>query len=377
MEPCKAGASCRGSGDLQGRLAERPALFALSAGAYTDPMANAEHLALLEQGPEAWNAWRDAHPGIAPELSGADLRGRRLLGAKLAGAQLSRAHLAEATLSLADLAGANLTEATLLDARLVQARMAGACLRGAVLARARIVDVDLSGADLQGVDLSYASLSRVDLRGASLVEAQVYGVGAWDLQVDADTDQRHLVVSTPEGPGVTVDDIEVAQLVHLLITHAKLRNVIDAVSRNGVLLLGRFSGGGLDLLRSLGERLRSLGLLPMLFDFERPQARNYTETVMTLVGLSHMVVAELSGPSVPQELHATVPNFKVPFVPLLRKGTQPYAMFADLLEYPWVLEPVVYDDIPELLEAVPSRIVAPAQARHAARQVLLDRLFAH
>jgi hypothetical protein len=344
---------------------------------YTGSMSNADHLALLLQGPEAWNAWRDEHPGITPELSGADLRGCRLLGVNLAGAQLSRAHLAEATLSLADLAGADLTEATLLDARLVQASMAGANLRGAVLVRARIVDADLSRASLQGADLSYASLTRVDLRGASLAEAQVYGVGAWDLQVDANTDQRQLLVSPPEAPRVTVDDIEVAQLVHLLITHAKLRNVIDAVSRNGVLLLGRFGDGGLELLRALADRLRAEGLLPMHFDFERPQARNYTETVMTLAGLSRMVVAELSGPSVPQELHATVPNFKIPFVPLLRKGTQPYAMFADLLEYPWVLEPVVYANVAELLDVVPSRIVAPAQARHAARQALLDRLFPH
>jgi hypothetical protein len=71
-----------------------------------------------------------------------------------------------------------------------------------------------------------------------------------------------------------------------LITHFKLRNVIDAVSRKGVLLLGRFGRGGLELLRALGERLRVAGFLPIIFDFERPAARNYTETVMTLAGLS-------------------------------------------------------------------------------------------
>jgi hypothetical protein len=330
---------------------------------------------MLSRGPDAWNAFRAAQPEVIPDLSGADLRGVRLLGAQLAGANLARANLVEATLSLADLTGADLTDATLLDGRLVQIKLAGACLRGAVLVRARIVDADLTGADLEGADLSYASLSRVALNGAKLGQCMVYGIGAWDLTTDAATDQRNLVVSPPEAAPATVDDIEVAQLVYLLLTHAKLRNVINAVTRNGVLLLGRFGGGGLALLQALGERLRGAGYLPMLFDFERPAARNYTETIMTLAGLSRFVIAELSGPSVPQELHATVPHFKIPFVPLLHSGTRPYAMLTDLLEYRWVLEPVIYSGLADLLEAVPTRILVPAEARHAERQAQLDRLF--
>ena len=37
----------------------------------------------------------------------------------------------------------------------------------------------------------------------------------------------------------------------------------------------------------------------------RPAGRNYTETIMTLAGLSRFVVADLSGSSVPHELHAS------------------------------------------------------------------------
>jgi uncharacterized protein YjbI with pentapeptide repeats len=338
-------------------------------------MPNAAHVAALAQGPEAWNAWRDEHPDIVPDLNGADLRGFQLFGARLDGANLARANLIEATLSLADLTGADLTDATLLDARLVQCKLVRCRLRGAVLARARIVDADLTGADLEDADLSYASLTRVVLDGARLSGCMVYGVGAWDLATNAATEQKGLVVTPPEAARATVDDIEVAQLIHLLLTHEKLRNVINATTRKGVLLLGRFGDGGLALLQALGERLRAAGYLPMLFDFARPDARNYTETVMTLAGLARIVVAELSGPSVPQELHATVPHFKIPFVPLLRKGMRPYAMFKDLLEYPWVMEPVVYSDLAELLESVPARVLAPAEALYSARQARLDQLF--
>ena len=36
--------------------------------------------------------------------------------------------------------------------------------------------------------------------------------------------------------------------------------------------------------------------------FERPDNREFTETIMTLAGLSRFVIVELSGPSVPNEL---------------------------------------------------------------------------
>jgi hypothetical protein len=54
----------------------------------------------------------------------------------------------------------------------------------------------------------------------------------------------------------------------------------------------------------------------MIFDFDRPDSRNYTEMVKILVGLSRFVIVDLSGPSVPQELYATIPHFKIPFVPI-------------------------------------------------------------
>jgi len=332
------------------------------------------HVSLLRSGVREWNAWR-AHSEIVPDLEGADLQGVNLFGANLANARLGRAVLNEAVLSLADLSGAVLSSAGLLDARLVQAHLRGTDLRGATLARAHVVESDLTGADLTGADLSYASLIAVDLSGARLRECVVYGVGAWDLTVNAATDQRDLVVSRGDEPRVTVDDLEVAQFIRLMMTHEKLRPTLDAVTRRTVLLLGRFGGGGIEELRQIAQVLRRARYLPMLFDFARPTGRTYTETIQTLASLARFVVADLSGPSVPQELYATVPHFKIPFVPITSAESRPYAMFADLLTYPWVLEPVVYDSFAQLLETMHERVIAPAEAKHAERQAILNRLF--
>ncbi len=45
-------------------------------------MANEEHLAILRQGVDAWNAWRQAHGDITPDLAGANLGRIDLVGAQ-------------------------------------------------------------------------------------------------------------------------------------------------------------------------------------------------------------------------------------------------------------------------------------------------------
>src|SRR5262249_42426688 len=76
-------------------------------------MANDEHVAILKKGVAAWNAWRDEHRSIRPNLLVADLFDANLTGADLSGAELIDAHLIDADLSRADFRGADLTNAHL------------------------------------------------------------------------------------------------------------------------------------------------------------------------------------------------------------------------------------------------------------------------
>ena len=56
-------------------------------------MANDEHIALLKQGVQAWNAWRRENPKVDPDLGGADLSWPSLSDVDLSGANLSKADL--------------------------------------------------------------------------------------------------------------------------------------------------------------------------------------------------------------------------------------------------------------------------------------------
>jgi len=51
-------------------------------------------------------------------------------------------------------------------------------------------------------------------------------------------------------------------------------------------------------------------------------------------------------------------------------------MSLDLLEYPWVVRPpVTFTTKEELLEQMSTKVIAPAEEKHQARQKLLDELF--
>jgi hypothetical protein len=114
-------------------------------------------------------------------------------------------------------------------------------------------------------------------------------------------DQSNLVITPSYAATVTVDDLKVAQFVYLLLHNPNIRDIIDTIGRKGVLLLGRF-GERLEVLNALRLKLREAGFVPMVFDFERAESRDFTETVMTLAGMSAFIVADITKPrSVQQE----------------------------------------------------------------------------
>jgi len=338
-------------------------------------------------------------------LDGASLRGAWLTGAKFGNASLKSTDFSPlsfyddevlpddkvgpysfgwgcARLNRSDFSGADMSGVILRDAELPGSNLGGASLNQANLAGANLTEANLARADFRNANLRGAVLEGANLTGAKLQQAdlcgsRIYGLSAWDLELDDNEALRRDLIVTPQGhPEAKVDSIELAQFVYLLLTRPKIREVLEIVSKKAVLVLGRFGEGGIDVLRSLGDGLRNMGYVPMIFDFARPQDRTYTETVMTLAGIARFVIVDLSGPSVPQELYATVPHLQIPFVPILEKGKHEYAMFRDLLQNEWVLRPILeFESIDDLLSALPDKIISRAEKQVEKRRAKLKKLF--
>jgi hypothetical protein len=157
-------------------------------------------------------------------------------------------------------------------------------------------------------------LVETNLVDATLTDCHIYGISAWDVMLSEGTKQQGLIITPEDEPAVTVDDLEVAQFVYLLLHSEKIRRVIDTVGKKGVLLLGRFTEGRFEALKRLREKLRQRGYVPIVFNFDKPETKDFTETVRLLAGLSKFVIADLSSPkSVPYELSAIVSQTVIPF----------------------------------------------------------------
>src|SRR5262249_22613232 len=124
---------------------------------------------LINQGVDAWNKWRSEHSYTRPDLMSADLGG-------------------------ANLSGANLSWTSLLG-------------------------TDLSGANLSAAKLTYAQLVETNVENANLTGCQIYGISAWNVKVNQETKQSDLIITDWDEATVTVDNLEVAQFMYLLLNN--------------------------------------------------------------------------------------------------------------------------------------------------------------
>lgn len=337
-------------------------------------MANEEQLAILTQGSEAWNAWRQACSSISVDLTGAklgniefgrvdfskaNLRRADLSGAKLCGASLRAADLRRVDFSRAQLCGADFGRADLGNAQLCEAD-----LTEANLSRANLVEADLSGANLVRTNLGRTNLAQTKWVDANLVGCRVYGMSAWDMILDR-TRQVDLIITRMDQSEITVDNLEVAQFIYLMLNNSRIRHVIDTVTSKAVLILGRFTLERKSVLDALREELRRRDYLPVLFDFEQPTGQTITETVSLLARMSRFIVADITdAKSIPQELGIIVPDLpSVPVQPLLSEGSAEYSMFEHFRRYPWVLPIHLYGSPEQLIAEISERVITPVEAK--------------
>lgn len=337
-------------------------------------MANAEHLAILKKGVEVWNKWREENSTVKVDLTEADLNGMNLNGVDFKWADLFLASLKAASLQAANFSGCSLIEADLSGANL-----SGAVFSGANLLRANCVRTNLDGANFYNANLSNANLFnssvvgarfertiliQTNLSNANIVNTIVYGVASWDIKKEG-TIQKDLIITRKDQAKITVDDIEIAQFIYLLLNNQKFRDVIETVTSKAVLILGRFTDERIKVLDAIRDELRNRNFLPILFDFEKPVTRDLTETISILAKLSRFVIADLTdAKSIPQELSHVIPFMPhLPVIPIIFQGQREYAMFEHWRPYPWVLPIYEYENGEHLIATLSAGVIEPAEKK--------------
>jgi uncharacterized protein YjbI with pentapeptide repeats len=282
----------------------------------------------------------------------------RLISANFTRAMIVSSNLVDAKLSDSNLHLASFHACDLSEVDFRNAQFSKTKLTETNLTRARFTDTNATCVNFEG-----SILVETDFEGADLSGSRIYGISAWDLKLSDKTKMKDLVITKKDMPKVMVDNLEVAQFIYLLLNNDKIRDIIDTIGEKGVLILGRFTEERKTVLDAIRDRLRELGFVPMMFDFERPVQRDFTETIKTLAGLSRFIIADITNPkSSPLELQAIMPDYMIPFVPIIQEDEEPFAMFRDLNQKygEWVLDVLEYDTIDNLLKVLENAVVKPA-----------------
>jgi uncharacterized protein YjbI with pentapeptide repeats len=351
-------------------------------------MASDHHIAKLRAGPKAWNEWQastgdradlrgwdfeQTHPpspiGLYPDFDDFDFTGGDLHGISARNSFFNNCTFDGCALNGADFCFSHFSNCSFVGVEMRLARVGSATFRKCLfkdsdLSYASAEDTSFEGSRIRNCSFEHMSLVNVNFTGADIRKVRVYGTSAWDLALDG-TSQQEIIVGRAGETSITVDNLELAQFIHLLVTNSRIRDVIDTITSKVVLLLGRFTPQRKRVLTTLQRQLRRKNYVPVLFDFDGPSSRDLTETVRTLAHMARFVVVDLTDPSsVPHELAQIVPGLpSVPIQPIIAKGHAPFAMFEHYRRYPWVLP------VREYSEASPADIASVVIADCEARLV--------
>ncbi len=302
------------------------------------------------------------------------LNGAFLFGASLNGAFLNGANLKGANLENADLRGIWLNGAKLNNAKLNGANLKGANLNSADLSCANLNGVDLRHADLRGanisgVDLQCANLVETDLDQATLTNCKLYGISVWNIKGTLKT-QSNLIITPDNEAEITVDDLQVAQFIYLLLINKNVRNVIDTITSKAVLILGRFTPDRKEVLDLIREELHKHDYVPILFDFENTKNQSLLETVMTLAGMAKFIVADITAATmVREELRSIVEKYPAkPIQPIMLNGEKEYITLPEMFrDFKNILKTFVYVNKKDIVSGLSIGIIKPAENWLAAR----------
>jgi len=231
---------------------------------------------------------------------------------------------------------------------------------------ARFVHTDLKGADLSGANLAGARIIGADIEGAKISGCRVFAAEVWDL-IGEFYEQQDLILTAEADPMVTVDNIRIPQFIQAYLDSEAIRKAVYSITFRAVLFLGRFAFlERKAILKSLTNKLREYGLLPIVVDLNPASDERLNETINYLSEVAYFMIADLTNPrTYLGDMRAEITKIEMPLLPILQVGTSQITNLAELQRFRWTLEPVEYTSADDLVQAVtPETIDAAIRLRN-------------
>ncbi|MEX2409938.1 MAG: pentapeptide repeat-containing protein [Candidatus Paceibacterota bacterium] len=279
-------------------------------------------------------------------------------GSNLKGANFYKCDLEDSSFEDCDLRYAIFQDAYMLQTNFKKCHCYGTNFRNANLKYA-----NFEWATIMQSDFTSAVLNNIDFSKCTIKYCKIYGIAAWDLKLN-NSKRSNFIISKEGEAAITVDDMEMAQFIHLLINNYKIRDIINTITSKSVLILGRFYEERKNILDTLRDELRKKDLVPIIFDFQPSENRDLTETIQLLANMSKFIVADLTdAKSIPHELSHIIPFLpSVPVQPILwAKEKVPYSMYEHWDNFTSVLPIFSYDDKTHLIRNLDKAILEPIE----------------
>jgi hypothetical protein len=341
---------------------------------------NQNHFEMLKRGVKAWNVWREAHPEIRPDLSGALLPDLLAPEIDFTRTNLSRTVLYHADLGRSMFVGANLYKTILIEAGLKECffsatKLAETCFNGASLQKANfmrsaLTEVDLSHTDLSGADFRMTRLERVNLEFATLTDLNLskayiencllHGIKG-SVSETKGLQAKNLIVTNHADPTVVVDSFTAAGAIFARLNDDATCRMTP--ERQLVIILGNFQNERRELLNAIRRELKLRRLIPVVFHFDKPLSRTFLDVTRQIAALTQYVVVDLTLPHlIAVNFQAALPHFKLP-IQVIAADSPAARKTETLQQYPWILEPYFYQDLAEAVSATGARIIDPVERK--------------
>ena len=216
----------------------------------------------LQKGSDFWNLWRKQNPKIRPDLrnvnftssfpsklrdyglplfENTDFSNCDLHGVILRNGSYINCNFDRSDINWADFVDAYFEKCSFRNVSMRVSKIGSANFRNCIfensdLSYCSAEETSFIGSIFINTRLEHMSLVKCDLENTKIENCFVYGTSTWDLNLN-NSIQENIIITDDENDVISVDNLELAQFIYLLINNSKLRHVIETITSKVVLIL--------------------------------------------------------------------------------------------------------------------------------------------